>query len=101
MKEPKEEPRHGVVVARVSSIQEPEDLLVDEVEPEKPTVGPGLAGHCKVKNWRIADGGHDMPGHGYGQKQENPWCWSEAQPGPAREQAPSHCNVYECDSYRE
>src|ERR1700683_2763408 len=70
MEKPKGKGREGIVVARVTHIEKPEQLLVDEKEPEKSVVGIGAAVQRKYERRWIAQRGEDVPGRGDQQNDE-------------------------------
>ncbi len=61
MKEPEVQPRHRIVIAREAQVQEPEHVLVHEIEPEKAVILAGAAVHRPVEVRRIPNGGEDVP----------------------------------------
>ena len=63
VKQPEPDPRHGVVVARIAQIQEAQQLLVDEEEPEETVILARPAVHGEREVRRIAQRGQHMPGH--------------------------------------
>ncbi len=67
---PKEESGNGIVVSRISRIQEAKDLLVDEEKPEEPVVLSRPAVHREVQVRRIVESRENVPGSGNQQKQE-------------------------------
>ena len=69
MKCPEIQARHSVVIARITQVQEPQDVLVDEVEPEEAVIRTRFAVHAEVEIGRIAQGRQDVPGGGNRQQQ--------------------------------
>src|SRR5215471_5836679 len=71
MKSPEQKTWHGIVVPWIATVQEAQDLLVDEVEPEEPVIRARLAVHREVKNRRVADGCEYVPGQRDCQEQDD------------------------------
>ena len=82
MKGPEIEARHGVVVAWITQVQKAQQVLVDEIEPEKAAVGAGFAVHREVEVGRIPQCGEDMPGSGDRQQQRHPGQGGQPAPVP-------------------
>jgi hypothetical protein len=70
MEEPEVEARDGVVVARITKIQEAQHLLVDEIEPQKAVVFAGNATPGEVENRRVAQSRQHVPGRRDGQRDD-------------------------------
>jgi hypothetical protein len=71
MEEPEVNPRHRVVVARVAQIQEAQQVLIDEVEPEKPVVLARSAAHGENEIGRITKSGQHVPRSGNEQNDQH------------------------------
>src|SRR5262249_13249886 len=63
VKEPEPHERHRVVVPRISKIEKPEYVFVDEIEPEETMILAGAAVERKVKRRRIPQRRQYEPGH--------------------------------------
>ncbi len=70
MEQPEPEPRHGVVIARVTAIQKTKQMFVEKVEPEKAVVRAGFAMDREIEVRRIPQGGKHMPGRGNRQEKQ-------------------------------
>src|ERR1700682_4517945 len=70
MQQPKRRAWNGIVVARVSQIQEAQDVFVNEIEPEKTVVLAGAAVHREIEVWRHTKSGQNVPRRGNRQNDE-------------------------------
>src|SRR6267142_446522 len=70
VKEPKPQPRHGIVITGIAQIEEAENLLVDEIEPQEAVVLPWAAMQRKRKVRGISNGSQDVPRRGNRQRDE-------------------------------
>src|SRR5262245_9710420 len=59
---PKVNTRHSVVVARMTQVEKPKQVLVNKVKPEEAAVGSGFTAHGEVKIRRVPQCGQNMPG---------------------------------------
>jgi hypothetical protein len=64
MEQPEEVTGNCVVVARPPHVEEAEDVLVEEVEPEEAVILAWFALHREVEVRWIAEGGKHMPRRG-------------------------------------
>src|SRR5579863_9271729 len=90
MEKPKPYTRHGVVIAWVSQVEEAEQPLIDEVEPEKAMKVAGHALQRPGEIRRIADSRKHMPGDGYHEHEGCSGNWTELFPGGPRQQLAVH-----------
>ena len=72
MEEPEPQPRDRVVVARVAQIQEAQQLLVDEKEPQETVIFSLAAVHGEREVRRIAQGRQHVPGNRDQQNHQHP-----------------------------
>jgi len=93
MQEPKQRAWDGVVVPRVAHVEESEDVLIEEIEPEEAVVDSWLAAHGEVEVGRILQRGQHVPGSGDDKNDERPR--EEVQPLPVRFR--SNCRVRRID----
>ena len=101
MEQPEVKPRHGVVVARIAQVQEPQHVLVDEVEPEEAAVVARLAAQSEIEVGRIAKRGQHVPGRGNHREDQSPRHGAQALPGAAGEQLAGEEQVQEARRRRE
>ena len=64
MEQPEVEPRNGIVIARIAQIQEAQQVLVDEIEPEEAVIFARNAAHRKIEIRRIAERRQHVPRRG-------------------------------------
>src|SRR6266853_3825766 len=65
MKQPEPEPRDCIVIVRVSQVEEAENLLIDEVEPQKAVIFARTAVKRKREIRWISNCSQNMPGCRY------------------------------------
>ena len=90
---PEKHRRNRIVIARVAQIQEPQQLFVDEEEPEEPVIFAGHAPHRELPNRRIADCGQNVPGCGDQQDNNRPAKRSKTFPRLQREELPRQSQI--------
>jgi hypothetical protein len=88
MEEPEVQSRDRIVVARRAQIQEPQHLLVHEVEPQEAVVFAGHAAHREVEIGRIAQRRQHVPGRGDQQHDGEAAPGAQTLPHLARKQLP-------------
>ncbi len=93
MEQPEIQARHGVVIARIAQVQKPQQLLIDEVEPEKSVILAGRAVHGEVEIRRIAQRGQHMPGRRDQQHDREPAKRLQPLPGLAARKLPRDAEI--------
>src|SRR5216683_7296891 len=80
MEGPEIEAGNGVVIARIAQVQESQQMLVDEVEPEEPAIGAGFAVHRQIEIGRITQSRQYVPGSSDEQQKRHPRHWTQPTP---------------------
>src|SRR5690242_4702287 len=93
MAQPKIQARKRVVVVRIPQIQETQHLLIDEIEPKKTVIHARAAFKCPRPQWRIANGGKDVPGRRDREQDNQAADRPQALPGPPQEELPRRDKV--------
>src|SRR5258706_15903614 len=93
MEQPEGGARHGIVIARVAKVQEPQHVLVHEVEPEEAAIFTNLAMKREIERGRIAQRSEKMPGHCDREGDQDPATDAEPLPCPVLCELPSDCEI--------
>src|SRR4030095_4764109 len=95
MQEPEPEARNGIVIVRITTIQEPQHMLIYEIKPEKPVVLARTAVHREVQKWRVAQCGEHIPWSAHDYDDDEPADEVKPTPGVPGKQLASERHVQE------
>ncbi len=91
MKAPKQRPGNGVVITRITHIQEAQQLLIHEIKPEEAVILTRHAAHGKHKIRRIAQRSQHMPRQSNQQNNQRAAQRPKPLPRPSAQQLPRAC----------
>src|ERR1700674_2336460 len=101
MEQPEPEPRDRIVIARIAQIEESQDLLVDEIKPEKAVVFARTAVQRKREIGRITKCGQNVPRCSNKECNEKTTDRPQPLPGSSDKKLLGHEKVESAGSHRE
>src|SRR5260370_29776123 len=101
MEQPEPQPRDRIVIARIAQIEESQDLLVDEIEPEKAVVFTRTAVQRKRKIGRIPKRSQNVPRRCNKERDEKTADGTQPLPGSRGKQLLGHEKIEQSVTHRE
>src|SRR5712691_10918344 len=101
MEEPEPQPRDRIVIARIAQVEESQNLLVDEIKPEKAVVFARSAVQRKRKIGWISKRGQNVPGCCDEKCDEKTANGTQPLPGSSGKKLLGHEKIEQSGSHRE